>query len=210
MKQGDIGWSEARRQSSRTLAYYYDCHGKDWTSIREAAHSVAAEFGIKTAGKRRSQIAVECLEVLTRLGVCPPPSYSPPWHRNGAAPRLFRSRKPLKDEVLMAFYESFEWKRLRFDILRERGRRCECCGADNRQSMIHVDHIKPVKKHWNLRLDPTNLQVLCEGCNRGKGSRYETDFREDREKQIRDCQTKTLSQRAAEAEREWRNNRRGA
>lgn len=106
---------------------------------------------------------------------------------------------------MAAFYESFEWKRLRFEVLNARGRKCECCGADNRAAIIHVDHIKPVKKHWDLRLDPKNLQVLCGDCNHGKGTRYEVDFRADRAKQIRDCQTKTLPQRAAEAERNWRN-----
>lgn len=109
---------------------------------------------------------------------------------------------------MAAFYESFEWKRLRFEVLNARGRKCECCGADNRAAIIHVDHIKPVKKHWDLRLDPKNLQVLCGDCNHGKGTRYEIDFRADRAKQIRDCQTKTMPQRVAEAERNWRNGQR--
>lgn len=34
---------------------------------------------------------------------------------------------------------------------------------------IVVDHIKPISKHWHLRLDPDNLQVLCNDCNKGKG-----------------------------------------
>lgn len=45
-----------------------------------------------------------------------------------------------------------------------------------------VDHIKPVRKYWHLRLDPDNLQVLCADCNRAKGNWDETDFRKNRKK----------------------------
>lgn len=41
-----------------------------------------------------------------------------------------------------------------------------------------VDHIKPIRKHWHLRLDSNNLQILCDDCNMGKGSRGETDWRQ--------------------------------
>lgn len=78
---------------------------------------------------------------------------------------------------IRAFYASWEWKRLSFDVKQERGRTCECCGAKAPKITIHTDHIKPIRKYWHLRLDRTNLQVLCEDCNMGKGSRDETDFR---------------------------------
>lgn len=177
MKQGDVGWSEARRQSSRTLAFYIESQGLEWTSIREAAHIVADQLGIITSKKRRSTIAIECHEKLTAMSILPGANYVAPWLRNGAPPVLRQSKKAMSDCRTTAFYDSIEWKRLRFDILKARGRRCECCGAGPDAAMLHVDHIKPVRKHWNRRLDPDNLQVLCEGCNRGKGSRDETDFR---------------------------------
>lgn len=78
---------------------------------------------------------------------------------------------------IKAFYASWEWKRLSYDVKLERGRTCECCGAKAPNVTIHTDHVKPIRKHWHLRLDKTNLQVLCEDCNMGKGSRDETDFR---------------------------------
>jgi len=181
MKQGDVGWSEKRRQSSRALAYYFDSRGWIWSSLREAARRVASDLGISTTKKRRSQIAVECMEKLSSMGIIPPFGYVPPWLRNAHQPVILRqsARRLPKEDTIRAFYDSFEWKRLRFAILTSRGRRCQCCGADWRTATIHVDHIKPLKKRWDLRLDPDNLQVLCEWCNQGKGSKYETDFRQE-------------------------------
>lgn len=48
---------------------------------------------------------------------------------------------------------------------------------DGNPVRIVVDHIKPISKHWHLRLDPDNLQVLCNDCNKGKGAWDETDYR---------------------------------
>lgn len=79
-----------------------------------------------------------------------------------------------------AFYASWEWKRLRYSILLERGARCECCGASKDDGVaIVVDHIRPIRRFWELRLDPENCQVLCNDCNMGKGSDDETDWRGD-------------------------------
>lgn len=73
-----------------------------------------------------------------------------------------------------AFYASWEWKRARYDFLLGQKRVCGCCGATGK---IVVDHIKPIRRYWPMRLDGTNLQVLCDDCNMGKGSRDETDWR---------------------------------
>ena len=82
------------------------------------------------------------------------------------------------------FYSSLAWKRLRYRVLQERGLKCECCGAtkDDARLVMNVDHIKPIKTHWNLRLEMDNLQVLCSDCNRGKGSADQTDWRETNSK----------------------------
>lgn len=77
-----------------------------------------------------------------------------------------------------AFYESWGWTTLRMQILKRFGRTCMCCGAKPGNGIImHVDHIKPLSKYWELRLDPDNLQVLCNTCNKGKGAWDETDYR---------------------------------
>jgi 5-methylcytosine-specific restriction endonuclease McrA len=88
-------------------------------------------------------------------------------------------RKARREEAIKAFYNSWGWKKLRYRILKERGRTCECCGATATDgAKICVDHVKAVRRFWHLRLDPKNLQVLCDSCNRGKGSHDRTDWRE--------------------------------
>jgi 5-methylcytosine-specific restriction endonuclease McrA len=76
------------------------------------------------------------------------------------------------------FYDSWEWKRLSYRAKQTLGRRCQCCGATPEAgAQINTDHVKPIRHHWELRLDQSNLQILCNDCNRGKGSWDETDWR---------------------------------
>jgi len=77
-----------------------------------------------------------------------------------------------------SFWQSAEWRELRYSILVERGARCECCGVTPKEgAVMNVDHIKPISKAPHLKLERTNLQVLCAKCNHGKGSHDETDWR---------------------------------
>lgn len=85
-----------------------------------------------------------------------------------------------KDE----FYKSWEWRTVRLQALKEHGQACQCCGAApgmkdaaGKPVRICVDHIKPLSKFWHLRLEPSNLQILCDECNMGKGNWDQTDFR---------------------------------
>ena len=76
------------------------------------------------------------------------------------------------------FYKSREWKELRYAALKKYGARCMCCGTTpGYGARIVVDHIKPVRTHGHLRLAISNLQILCNTCNRGKGSRCSKDWR---------------------------------
>jgi len=102
--------------------------------------------------------------------------------RHSPAPRAPRHRPtatPLAALVSSdAFLASYEWRRLRMVVLTKRGARCECCGATPKDGIrIHVDHIQPRRKHPELALTESNLQVLCEVCNHGKGSWDTTDWR---------------------------------
>lgn len=77
------------------------------------------------------------------------------------------------------FYQSWEWAQLRFEVLRRFGPKCMCCGASARDCIkIVVDHIKPRRLYPELELEFSNMQVLCDLCNRGKGGKDETDFRD--------------------------------
>ncbi len=73
------------------------------------------------------------------------------------------------------FYDSREWRELRYRAIRVRGRKCECCGAEKGQ--MHVDHIKPRSLFPNLELSFENLQILCRDCNMGKSNKDMTDWR---------------------------------
>lgn len=76
------------------------------------------------------------------------------------------------------FLLSYEWRRLRMTILKRDGAKCACCGATPKDGVrMNVDHIKPRIKFPELALDPSNLQVLCDACNHGKGAWDDTDWR---------------------------------
>ena len=78
-----------------------------------------------------------------------------------------------------AFLASYEWRVLRMQVLKEEGARCVCCGATPADGVrVHVDHIKPRRRFPHLALERSNLQVLCEVCNHGKGNWDQTDWRE--------------------------------
>lgn len=74
------------------------------------------------------------------------------------------------------FYQSREWRKLRFATLHKYGYKCMACGV-GREKVLHVDHIKPRSKYPELELDGENLQVLCVDCNLGKSNKFEDDLR---------------------------------
>jgi 5-methylcytosine-specific restriction endonuclease McrA len=89
------------------------------------------------------------------------------------------------------FYRSWDWRTLRMKVIKKYGRRCMCCGStpsdvdtSGAPVRIVVDHIKPLANFWQMRLVPSNLQILCDECNMGKGAWDETDHRSDVEKLI--------------------------
>lgn len=61
---------------------------------------------------------------------------------------------------------------LRFQVLERDGFRCKACGAnprDDKQVVLHVDHITPIAKGGKTVLD--NLQCLCSKCNLAKSDK---------------------------------------
>ena len=90
-------------------------------------------------------------------------------------------RRVEASEAAGSFYRSHKWRKLRVDVLEANRQRygmlaCECCGMVDVGS-FHVDHIYPRSTHPDLALDSTNLQVLCDACNIGKGTAYTTNWR---------------------------------
>src|SRR5215472_642821 len=64
------------------------------------------------------------------------------------------------------FYDSEEWRRVRYRVLKKTAGCCQCCGQrPSPGNPLHVDHIKPRSLFPGLALSTTNLQVLCAACN---------------------------------------------
>lgn len=57
-------------------------------------------------------------------------------------------------------------RKLRHQVFQRDGYRCRECGATNKQTRLHVDHIVPVARGGTN--DLSNLQTLCEECNKAK------------------------------------------
>lgn len=87
----------------------------------------------------------------------------------------YRRVKRVKRE---GFYQSDEWRAVRYSALARSRGCCELCGREPADGVrLHVDHIKPRSKYPDLALDPENLQVLCDDCNIGKSNTDDTDWR---------------------------------
>lgn len=120
-----------------------------------------AALELRTCGIRSGNPMPRSVMQATRGPLAPPRSH----------PRL--ERVPDAE-----FFESREWKELRYEALVRHGARCQCCGSDRTHGKrIHVDHIKPRCQFPALQWDSNNLQVLCEDCNLGKGSWDRSDWR---------------------------------
>ena len=77
------------------------------------------------------------------------------------------------------FYYTEAWRQARYKTFCDYGGHCLCCGTRGTpDNPIQVDHIKPRSRYPGLALDLNNLQPLCLDCNRGKGTRDMTDWRQ--------------------------------
>lgn len=76
------------------------------------------------------------------------------------------------------FYQSPEWRKVRYSALLKSDGKCCLCGASKKNGkVLHVDHIKPRSRYPHLQFELSNLQVLCEDCNLGKSNLDCTDWR---------------------------------
>ncbi len=126
---------------------------------------------------RVEAVALGCYPVLRQFATTFQHSASPTFLKN-SRPIVGYHEKPLCDPNSDEFLMSFQWRKLRMVVLTKRGARCECCGSTPRDGVrMHVDHVKPRRRHPELALVESNLQILCEVCNHGKGSWDETDWR---------------------------------
>ena len=77
------------------------------------------------------------------------------------------------------FLYSREWRELRKRAIEQYGLICCKCGRENsRQFPINMDHIKPRLYFPELALEISNLQPLCGPCNKAKGNKHDTNYRD--------------------------------
>jgi 5-methylcytosine-specific restriction endonuclease McrA len=87
--------------------------------------------------------------------------------------------KNVSFDIRSKFYETQEWKSLRYKFIKNKKTEELVCTQCNKGpftkenwSDMNVDHIKPVKHFWEERLNMSNLQILCSICNRVKLNYY--------------------------------------
>ena len=82
--------------------------------------------------------------------------------------------------------------KIRYELLRESGNKCQVCGARAAHGAeLHIDHKKPVDKGGTN--EKSNLWVLCSECNLGKKNLFD-----DSDNQVEDAPKKTPKQPGAE------------
>jgi 5-methylcytosine-specific restriction endonuclease McrA len=189
---GNTKLSKEKRYLNRTIMAKLKSLGIDYVSMEHATHAVARALSIDV--EHLTSLAARIAVVHRLNGEDPATAYMQAKRllkENQAERRARKEHKRAEmpiylpgipsasqtDDDIRKFYDSWEWKRLSYDTKVRRGRRCECCGARAPDVKIITDHIKPLRHYWHLRLDPMNLQILCDDCNMGKGSRDKTDFR---------------------------------
>jgi len=98
----------------------------------------------------------------------------------GTGRRVIIAPIQVDQSIASKWYLSTEWKTCRKKYLCEyykshKKRTCNSCGKCEDEVKMHVDHIYPVRRYWNMRLDQNNLQNMCEMCNLQKGNSMESD-----------------------------------
>ena len=93
------------------------------------------------------------------------------------------AKKPLRKRD--PFYSSYEWKTLRYEILKESDGRCALCGRNKSDISVDgisklkltVDHIISRSIDPSRELEADNCQVLCSDCHEAKRVEDCSDFR---------------------------------
>ena len=75
-----------------------------------------------------------------------------------------------RDPKYTRFYNSIDWRMLSARYTQDKGYRCELCGSMATQ----VHHKKAIQtpEGWELRLDYSNLELLCTKCHNDRHERF--------------------------------------
>lgn len=82
--------------------------------------------------------------------------------------RRERHRKQQKRERVQSkgFFDSDDWRALRYKFLEMRGKECMHCGQTS--GSMYVSHLQHRNKRPDLALSFDNVQILCKICDLGK------------------------------------------
>lgn len=142
-------------------------------TVEEAKAFLSRQRQAKRAAKKTAKKAARAKRLAAKHGAAST-NRSPKKKIKTTAPQQFAGRPPYRSGMSSGeFYRTWEWQRVRYEILRKFGPKCMLCGNHGN----HVDHIKPRSRFPSIELDPTNLQILCEPCNVGKSNVYTDDWR---------------------------------
>ena len=67
-------------------------------------------------------------------------------------------------------------KKIRFEVFKRDGFKCQYCGKSSPKVVLEVDHIIPKNKRGGD--NPENLTTSCFDCNRGKGKNLLEEYKE--------------------------------
>ena len=109
------------------------------------------------------------------------------------------AKKPTPDQVKKV--RSGITKKIRFEVFKRDGFKCQYCGRSAPDVIVHVDHINPVSKGGDN--DLMNLVTSCESCNGGKSDRQLSD-NSVLEKQRQQLQELNVKREQLEMMIQWR------
>lgn len=75
-----------------------------------------------------------------------------------------------RDPKYTRFYNSIEWRTLSAKYTQDRGYRCE--GCNSMATQVHHKKAIQTPEGWELRLDYTNLELLCTACHNNRHERF--------------------------------------
>lgn len=93
-------------------------------------------------------------------------------------------------------------KKIRFEVLKRDGFKCQYCGASAPDVVLHIDHISPVSKGGGN--DIMNLITSCEACNLGKSDK-ELNDKSSIEKQRKQLEELSEKREQLQMMIKWRN-----
>lgn len=94
-------------------------------------------------------------------------------HKGNADKTYNREVRYNKDNIRYArFYASSQWKKLRLRKLAEQPLCEECLRQGYVRQATIVHHKEELKDNWDKRLDPDNLESICQECHNKKHKRH--------------------------------------